>query len=54
MDDLAPRCSDCNGPGPLTGLGPSGEVEWLCLVCLNRALQGLAEKLRQLRKARLN
>lgn len=53
-DDLTPRCEDCNGPGPLTGLGPDGQVAWLCITCLEAAFARLGEKLRNLRQARMN
>jgi hypothetical protein len=47
----APRCADCEAmPDTLIGLGDS----WLCMGCFQAAVAALGERIRQLRKARLN
>lgn len=50
-----PRCEDCErtaDAGNLVGMGTP--PVWLCLPCFVKAVEQLGEKLRQLRRARLN
>lgn len=49
------ECYVCRGtPDVLVGLGEPPDVELLCPACLEEAMRQLGEKIRRLRKARLN